>query len=864
MIWHNATVEEVSLELGTNTSLGLTSTEAELRLKEFGNNQFKIENKRGLFKLLISGLTNFVNITLIIIALINFVLALAVDLNNKYENILIIATALFMSLLISLLKYFSERMLEKSLGDSTTNVTVIRNGEEVIINSSLLVPGDIMLIKAGDYIKADGRLVDSYALTCDESLISGDSAPNEKIHNTLLDDITPLINRHNMVYNGSTVLNGRGTVIVTETAFLTELGKRKDIQIQLENPETPLLIRLNRIKKLANTVAVWAAIITFIIGIAVNFTNTSVSFAVTVSSSLLLAFSLYFAVGINLIPHLLTFSKAFAVFRMKKKGIVLNSNNIAEELKDISVICTDKTGVLTTEEHTVVKVFTGNNITVLDETKGDESVAALLRLSLICSNFSRIEHGEKHTNNIERSIENASINYIGISKTDVDGLYPKIAELPFDSDRMLMTTVTAINGNPVSITKGAPEIVLSRCYNVDTDTLHNVINGFAKEGLKVIALAIKQLDEIPANPNFDELENELTFVGILGIEDRIAPKAAKVCIEAAKSGIKTIMVTGDHIDTAIAISKNAGIISSDEEAISGEDLALLTDKELEENISNYSVFARISSEDKLRIVKALKANGQKVLLTGDSLNDSAALLEADIGCALGYTASDIVKDSSDLILENNHYSSIIFAIKESSKIFSNIKKSLAYLFAFNISLVILTVLGILIFGSSPLTAVAVLQLSVIILVCPLLSIYIDDSDYTIKPNENHTSLMPKQFLLKLIIPTIFTTLVALVSYGMNLGLGYQSAKGAAFIVLFFGLIAQALCVLLNGSILSDSIIKQKFSLLVLIIPVFVLMILILTSFSASITISGSGWIFCLISFVLVLISHEIIKLISKV
>ena len=235
MIWHNATVEEVSLELGTNTSLGLTSTEAELRLKEFGNNQFKIENKRGLFKLLISGLTNFVNITLIIIALINFVLALAVDLNNKYENILIIATALFMSLLISLLKYFSERMLEKSLGDSTTNVTVIRNGEEVIINSSLLVPGDIMLIKAGDYIKADGRLVDSYALTCDESLISGDSAPNEKIHNTLLDDITPLINRHNMVYNGSTVLNGRGTVIVTETAFLTELGKRKDIQIQLEN-----------------------------------------------------------------------------------------------------------------------------------------------------------------------------------------------------------------------------------------------------------------------------------------------------------------------------------------------------------------------------------------------------------------------------------------------------------------------------------------------------------------------------------------------------------------------------------------------------------------------------------------------------
>ncbi len=860
MIWHSATAEQVLAELGTNQSTGLTATEAELRLKEYGYNELKLKKQNSLPKHLLARLKSFVCISVFVVSLINFVLAVALDLNSKYQSLIVIAIALLATLLVAAFKYFSDQMLEKSLGDSTTEVTVIRNGQEVSISSNLLVPGDIMLIKAGDYIKADGRLIDTYALTCDEAMVCGVMAPNEKLHNTLLEDITPLANRNNMVYNGSTVLNGRGVVVITDTAFSSEIGKRKDMQIQLEDTETPLLIKLNKITHIANNIAFWTAIITFAFGIITNFSNTNVSFAVTVFSSLLLAVTLYFSIGASLIPAILTFSKAFAVYRLKKKGIVLNANSVAEELKDISVICADKTGVLTTEEHTVVKVYTGSDTFVLNDNKGDESVAALLRLALICCNFTHNEHGERHSNNIERSIENACINYIGISKTDVDGLYPKIAELPFDSDRMLMTTVTAINGNPVSITKGAPEIVLAKCSNIEINSTKQIVSSFAKEGLKVIAVAVKQLYEIPANPNFEELENELTFVGIIGIEDKISPKAARVCVEAANCGIKTIMVTGDNLDTAITISKKAGIICDDSEAISGEDLSLLTDEQLIQNISNYSVFARITSEDKLRIVKALKSNGEKVLITGDSINDTSALLEADLGCALGFTASDIVKDSSDLILENNHYSSIVYAIKESGKILSNIKKAIVHLFTVAISVILLTVLGQIIFGLSPLPASLILSFSVIALLFPLLSFFIDNSNFVINSGYANTSIFSKTDVLNLAVPTTFLTMLSLVSFGLCLSSGIAAAISSVFSVLLFGTVAHSISLLLSSSIFSKSTLEHKTSIMILFIPLLLLFLLTSLMF---LSITPLGWIFSVASFVLITVVHETLKLITK-
>lgn len=855
MIWHNATEAQVESELNTNATNGLTENEAELRLKEYGENSFKAKNSISFFKFLLDEFNGLLNISILAIALINFILALAVNLKNSAESLMVILVAVFAIALSATAKYIASLVFEKSSLDGATPVTVIRNGKETAINSTELVPGDIMLIKSGDYIKADGRLIDSYALTCDEYMVSGDVAPSEKIHNTLFEDITKLINRHNMVYSGSYVLNGNGKVIVTETGLSTEIGMHKDMENQLLETETALSTKLNKIKRNASITAIILSFITFTIGIITNFSNTDVSFAVTVSTNILLALSLYFSIGLNLIPSLTTFSRAASVYRLKSKGIVINNESATEELKDITVVCADKTGVLTTEEQTVVKVFNTVETVEINKNTIDDSTAAVLRLALICSNFAHSEHGEKHTNNIERSIETACIKHMGVSKADVDGMYPKIAEIPFDSNRMLMTTVSAINGNPISITKGAPEVILNRCSEINAQLTEEIVTSYAKEGLRVIAVAVKHLSEIPANPNSEELENDLTFVGIIGIEDNISAKAAKVCKEAAQLGIKTIMVTGDHIDTAVAISKKAGIISGPDEAISGEALSALSDDELAECISKYSVFARITPEDKLRIVNALKANGEKVLITGDSVNDAAALSEADFGCALGFTASDLVKDSADIIIEDNHYSSIIFAIRESRKVVSNVKKTLAHLLSVGLSLTLVTVLGLLIFGVQPLTSPSLILFGVISIVVPLIAIFLDKS-FSNKSIEHSIKIFEKPFLLSCTVPSLITSVLSLMAYGI-------SGSGTAFVVLFFGLISQAVCLLINGSVLSGNILKQKTSLLICLVAVVLILIAIVSPVSALISLSkfsAIGWLFSILAFVLVFITNEVIKL----
>ena len=753
-------------------------------------------------------------------------------------------------------KYICELIFNKSSADTSTLVTVIRNGTEVAIKSSQLVPGDIMLIKAGDYIKADGRLIDSYALTCDESIVSEDIAPSEKMHDALFEDITPLINRHNMVYCGSYVLNGSGKVIVTETGLATEIGMHKDIEYQLEDTETPLTVKLGKVKHYASITAIILSFITFSIGIIANFNNTDVSFAVTVASNILLALALYFSLGLNLIPSLSTFARAAAVYRLKKKGIIINNTSSTENLKDVTVVCADKTGVLTTENQTVVRIYNGVETNEINSNILDDSSAAVLRLALICSNFIHNEHGERHTNNIERSIEAACIKHMGVSKADVDGLYPKIAEIPFDSDRMLMTTVTAINGNPVSITKGAPEVILNKCLDIDKKQLEDIVSAYAKDGLRVMAVAIKQLTEIPANPNTEELENELTFIGIIGIEDNISSKAAKVCKEALSLGIKTIMVTGDHIDTAIAISQKAGIISSAEEAINGEELAKIDDEQLVECISKYSVFARISPQDKLRIVNALKANGEKVLITGDSVNDSVALNEADFGCALGTTASDLVKDSADMIVENNHYSSIIYAIRESSKVVSNVKKALLHLLTVSISFVLITMFGLMFFGIQPLSAPALIVAGIILIAIPLIAIFFDKSLCDNKQKKAN-KLFNKAFLTNVAISALIITILSLLTVGVS-----SVKDGAVFVVLFLGLTSQAINVLLNNSILSLSFLKQKFSILICFATIILLLAVILSPVSTLISftaLSSIGWLFGIITFVSVLLVNEIVK-----
>jgi Ca2+-transporting ATPase len=406
---------------------------------------------------------------------------------------------------------------------------------------------------------------------------------------------------------------------------------------------------------------------------------------------------------------------------------------------------------------------------------------------------------------MERAIEAATVTYAGMNKQDVDGLYPKIGEIPFSSDRMMMTTVTAINGNPVAVVKGAPEIIASKC----TDANDNVIKAaheFAAEGLKVIAVAIKPLAEIPAILSSNILENELSFVGIIGFEDAVEESTAQLCKECINSDIKIVMITGDHIDTATAVGMKLGIISDESLVISAEKLAEIPEIDFNETIIKYRIFARVSPDDKLRIVSAFRAAGEKVLVTGDSLNDTRTLLSSDIGCALGKTASDIAKDSADLVVNDNKFSSIITAFKESVRIFTDIKKAVAYTLSAILTILSVNIFGLIIFGSTPISSEAIILCGLISLTLPLFAIIYNGAETTSAFKLKDIKIFNKDFIYSFVIPTLYISVISCIGFAM--AESHAIGASVAFASIMISLVVHAFSLTFNSFILSKNTITS--------------------------------------------------------
>ena len=862
MIWHNSAAEEVISELNTDREKGLRTEAAATRLSRYGKNELNDIKQKKFFKYLLSELKSFISIALAVTAAIFFVVSLVTEDAGWLDSVMILAALIIQMVVTAVAKYKADGELGRLRNSVGTTATVIRDGEEKVIPSSELVPGDIMLLKNGDYVPADGRLIDSYVLTCDEFKLTGESVPEEKVHDILFDDITPLEARSNMVYSGSCVVNGRGVAVVTETGYLTELGKREKISRHTDTTLTPLGTKLARFSHLFSVGAIVSAIIIFVIGIIANFSSYEVSFASTVLGHLLLALAVCTAALPDTIRAILAVTTAFSVSRLQKKEVTVKNFRIAEEIKDVTVICADKTGTFTTGDMSVVKLYTADTTYLLDGDTIDDAAANMLRLALICSNFNPSQHTERHANDLESAIEAASIKYIALSKNDIDGLYPKIAELPFDSERRLMTTVSAINGQPYAIVKGAPEVVLDRCHGIDAERLSAKVQEFAAEGLMVLALALKPLGEIPANPNCDELENDLTLVGLICFEDPVLPDAATLCSQCKSAGLKVVMITGDHNTTAKAVAEKIGILSDDSEAISGAELATLTDEELAACVHNYSVFARVSPQDKLRIVTAFRTGLEKVAVTGDSINDTPAMLEADIGCALGLTASDMVKDSADLVLSNNRFSALISAVKESGRILTGVKKSLSYMLSGNIAEVLVVLFGLIIFGRSPLSAAALLFVNLLTDILPALAFSAervgDEEGVT-----RHATTFGKSFFGCLAAPSLIITVLALVAYGLALPLGEASASAATLGVVIVGELVHAFGVSLKNTVFSTATLRNLSMPVACGISLIVLILFLVTPAGALLSLKGmgaAGWLMVIISAVAVFLADEATKL----
>ena len=694
--WFNKTVDEVESTLKTNAENGLTAEEAQKRQEEYGLNELKAKKKKSLFVKFLEQFKDFMIIILIISAIISGVVGVAQG--EGFTDTIIILVVVVVNAIIGVAQ---ENKAEKSLEAlqklSSHVAKVVRDGKLQVIQSKELVPGDIVILETGDYVPADLRIIEAVNLKSQESALTGESVPVEKMAAKIEDEKIGIGDRVNMLFSSSLITYGRGKAVVVETGMNTEVGKIADIINTAEEQGTPLQQKLNKLGKTLGIVALAICAVIFVVGLLygkepIHMFMTAVSLAVAaIPEGLPAVFTIVLAIGVQ---------------RMVKRNAIVKKLPAVETLGSASVICSDKTGTLTQNKMTVEKVFCDGNLVNLEESADMIDIQKLVYASMLC-NDTKISEDDKLTGD---PTETALVDMA--FKLDFDpsvyGMFPRVAENPFDSDRKLMTTVHEENGNYVVYTKGGVDELLANCSSyilegdikTDLEEYKEIIRRYnmemAQNALRVLAMAYKVLDHKPTAEEIKELESNLTYIGMVGMIDPPRLEVKDAVQECKEAGIKTVMITGDHKITAIAIAKSLGILENDDEAITGTELEEMSDEELIRNVRKYSVYARVSPEHKVRIVKAWQANGETVAMTGDGVNDAPSLKIADIGCAMGVVGTDVAKEAADVILTDDNFATVVSAVEEGRRIYDNILKAIQFLLSSNIGEIVVLFLAILI------------------------------------------------------------------------------------------------------------------------------------------------------------------------
>ena len=694
--WFNKTVDEVESTLKTNAENGLTAEEAKKRQEEYGLNELKAKKKKSLFVKFLEQFKDFMIIILIISAIISGVVGVAQG--EGFTDTIIILVVVVVNAIIGVAQ---ENKAEKSLEAlqklSSHVAKVVRDGKLQVIQSKELVPGDIVILETGDYVPADLRIIEAVNLKAQEAALTGESVPVEKMAAKIEDEKIGIGDRINMLFSSSLITYGRGKAVVVETGMNTEVGKIADIINTAEDQGTPLQQKLDKLGKTLGIVALAICAVIFVIGLLygkepIHMFMTAVSLAVAaIPEGLPAVFTIVLAIGVQ---------------RMVKRNAIVKKLPAVETLGSASVICSDKTGTLTQNKMTVEKVFCDGNLVNLEESADMIDIKKLVYASMLC-NDTKISEDDKLTGD---PTETALVDMA--FKLDFDpsvyGMFPRVAEIPFDSDRKLMTTVHEENGNYVVYTKGGVDELLANCSSyilegdikTDLEEYKEIIRRYnmemAQNALRVLAMAYKVLDHKPTAEEIKELESNLTYIGMVGMIDPPRLEVKDAVQECKEAGIKTIMITGDHKITAIAIAKSLGILENDDEAITGTELEEMSDEELIRNVRKYSVYARVSPEHKVRIVKAWQANGEIVAMTGDGVNDAPSLKIADIGYAMGVVGTDVAKEAADVILTDDNFATVVSAVEEGRRIYDNILKAIQFLLSSNIGEIVVLFLAILI------------------------------------------------------------------------------------------------------------------------------------------------------------------------
>ncbi len=782
--------DEVLASLGTPIN-GLAEEEAAERLSKNGPNKLREKKKKTLFQRFLDQFKDVMILILLAAAAISFVIAIIEqDLEGFFEPALILLIVILNAIVGVLQESRAEKALDALKSLSAPHARVLRNGSESLINAADLVVGDIILLEAGDSVPADARLIRSVSLKSEESALTGESVPSEKDAEAILPEEATVGDRINMVFSGCSITYGTASAVVTATGMDTEMGKIANLLDNEEEGSTPLQQKLAQLGKYLGIIALACCGIIFVIGLlnsipALEIFMTSVSLAVS-------------AIPEGL-PAIVTVVLSIGVQRLAKRNAIIRRLPAVETLGAASVICSDKTGTLTQNRMTLVKVWAdGTDEPETVTLDCSEEVRKLLLYGTLCCDGSVVFHnGEQQ--DIGDPTETAIVlaaHRNGLPKDEINVKYPRLCELPFDSDRKLMTVVNQMDGKYIVITKGAFDMMAPRCISGDLEKAKALCESMSSDALRVLALAYKEISENPDDPKMEDLESDLHFMGLLGMIDPPRPEARDAVAVCRKAGIRPVMITGDHVVTATAIAKDLGIFREGDLSYTGAQVDRLTDSELDEQVEKISVYARVSPENKIRIVKAWQRKNQIVSMTGDGVNDAPALKAADIGCAMGITGTDVAKGASDMTLSDDNFATIVEAVREGRGIYANIKKVVGYLLGTNIGEILLVFVAMLLWHESPLLSMQLLWINLVTDSLPAIGLGMEPVEKDIMtqpPRPKKDGLFSHGYGVKIILQGLLFGALALFAYwfGKTQTGSVSGGQTLAFMVLSLSQVVQS-------------------------------------------------------------------------
>lgn len=797
-MWHTKNIKETAKELRTNIKTGLSEEDVKIRQEEFGKNKIEESKKVSLLVKFLAQFKDFMIIILILAAGISALVSYFEGTGDYFDSVIIISIVIFNGIIGLIQENRAEKSIEALKKMSAPIAKVRRNGKVFTVNGEDIVPGDIVILETGCYVPADIRLINTYNLKIEEASLTGETEAVEKDENILFEnEKVALGDRINMTFASTAVVNGHAEGIVTNIGMGTEVGKIANMIIKNEAPTTPIQKKLEEVGKVLGIACIVICALIFLIGVikkisVVEMFMTSVGLAVA-------------AIPEGL-PAIVTIILSIAVTKMAKRNAIIRKLPAVETLGSSKVICSDKTGTLTENNMKVVEII-GNKEKVLE-------------YGALCCNCEVVE-GKVEGEATEVAIVKEAI------KEKKNKVLPRIYEIPFDSNRKLMTVINELeNGKYRIITKGAPEILLNICDSYEENNSVNKINSIflsniknknekmAKNALRVLGVAYLDVDIMPKEITPDFIEKGLTFIGLIGMIDPPRKGVKEAVLACRRAGIKTVMITGDHKTTAKAIAKDLEILRGNELAITGQELDKIPDSKLEKEIMHYSVFARVTPEHKVRIVKAFQQTGAVVAMTGDGVNDAPALKKSNIGIAMGLKGTDVAKNAADMILNDDNFVTIVSAVKQGRNIFDNIKKAIHFLIATNIGEIVTIFVGLLLGVKSPLLAIQLLWVNLVTDSLPAIALGLEPPEKDIMnrpPRDAKKSIFADGLMGKIVSEGFMIGMFTILAFFIgNKYYGIEVARTMAFISLGMLELIHSFNVKSEESIFKVGILENKY------------------------------------------------------